>query len=62
MNKKVINRLLLIVKICLIISGITFICLSIFTEEKNNNYLIISLVSTMLANIMNILGGKQKKF
>ena len=32
------NKLLLMIKICLIISGVVFICLSIFTEQKNNTY------------------------
>lgn len=54
------HKILLIIKICLIISGITFICLSIFTKEKNNTYLIISLTSTIIANLMNIIDIKNK--
>lgn len=55
------NKLLLMIKICLIISGVVFICLSIFTEQKNNTYLILSLASTTIGNIMNIIDIRKDK-
>ncbi len=61
MNKKFSDSLLLIVRICLIIIGVVFICLSIFTEKEDNTYLIISLFSTSLVNVLNIIDTKKKK-
>ena len=55
MNKKLINTLIAIVNCTLIISGIIFLCLSIFTETKDNTYLIIALISTLIANLINVI-------
>lgn len=54
------NKLILTIKICLIVCGITFLALSIFTDEKNNTYLIIALLSIVIVNIMNIVDSKKR--
>ncbi len=41
MNKKIVSKLLTIVSVILLVSAIIFICLCIFTDEKNNVYLFV---------------------
>ena len=53
MNKKTINRIYIAVSAIFAAAGIIFLCLSIFTEMKNNTYLNIALVSILLYNVLN---------
>ena len=63
-NKNVINTLLVISSIGLTISGIIFICVSIFSEEKSNIILCLALACTTLSNLFGIIRlqlNKEKK-
>ena len=55
MDKKLISKLLTIGSVILLISAMIFICLCIFTDEKNNVYLFISLSSLILSSLFNII-------
>lgn len=52
---KLINTLLLVSSAALVTSGIIFLCLSIFTEPKNNTYLIVALGSIVISNLFNVI-------
>lgn len=54
-DQKMRDRLLLIASIGLTAAGIIFLCLSIFTEPKNNVYLCAALGTILLANLFNLL-------
>lgn len=63
-NKNVINTLLVISSIGLAISGIIFLCISIFGEEKSNIILCLALGCTTLSNLFSIIRlqfNKEKK-
>ena len=63
-NKNVINTLLVISSIGLTISGIIFLCISIFSEEKSNIILCLALACTTLSNLFGIIRlqlNKEKK-
>lgn len=63
-NKNVINTLLVISSIGLTISGIIFLCVSIFSEEKSNIILCLALACTTLSNLFSIIRlqfNKEKK-
>lgn len=63
-NKNVINTLLVISSIGLAISGIIFLCVSIFGEEKSNIILCLALACTTLSNLFGIIRlqlNKEKK-
>ncbi|MCI6188699.1 MAG: hypothetical protein MSA89_06720 [Clostridium sp.] len=63
-NKNVINTLLVISSIGLTISGIIFLCVSIFSEEKSNIILCLALACTTLSNLFGIIRlqlNKEKK-
>lgn len=55
MDKKLISILLTIASIGLLISAIIFICLCIFTDEKDTTYLCVSLSNIILSNLFNII-------
>jgi len=55
MDGKTIKTLLLIASVTLTLSGIIFLCLSIFTEPKNTVYLSLALGSIVLANLFNVI-------
>lgn len=61
MNKQTVNKLYIIAGIGFAIAGIIFLCLSIFTEPKNNTYLCIALVSTTVSNLLNIIRAQKGK-
>ena len=59
-----INTLLVISSIGLTISGIIFLCVSIFSEEKSNIILCLALACTTLSNLFGIIRlqlNKEKK-
>ncbi|MDY4077359.1 MAG: hypothetical protein SOY42_01000 [Clostridium sp.] len=63
-NKNVINILLVIASIGLTISGIIFLCVSIFSEEKSNIILCLALGCITLSNLFSIIRlqlNKEKK-
>lgn len=55
MNKKSINILLTIISLILSILGIVFLCINIFSDTKNNTFLIIALSSIILSNLINLI-------
>lgn len=61
MNMKGINRLLAITSAALLLSGIIFLCLSIFKETKDTTYLCIALADIVLANLFNIIRIQNNK-
>lgn len=61
MNKKTVNRIYIIASACIAAAGIIFLCLSIFTEPKNNTYLSIALVSLVLSNALNVIHAQINK-
>lgn len=54
-------KLLRILDVAFMILGIAFLCISIFTEPKNNNYLCIALASIIIANLLNLIINKIKQ-
>lgn len=61
MKPKTTNKLYIVTKVGFAIAGIIFLCLSIFTEPKNNTYLCIALASTVLSNLLNVIYGQANK-
>lgn len=61
MDSKLKNKLLAIASAGLSISGIIFLCLSIFSEVKNTVFLNVSLACIVLANLFNIVRNLEKK-
>lgn len=61
MDKKTVNTLYIIASVAFAVAGIIFLCLSIFTEPKNNTYLSIALVSVVLSNALNIIRAQVNK-
>ncbi len=61
MDKKLISKLLTIGSVILLVSAMIFICLCIFTDEKNNVYLFISLSSLILSSLFNIIKRQYTK-
>lgn len=61
MDKKMISKLLTIGSVILLVSAMIFICLCIFTDEKNNVYLFISLISLILSSLFNIIKRQYTK-
>lgn len=61
MDRNMTKRLLLISSIGLCVAGIIFLCLSIFTEPKNNTYLCIALGSIVLSNLLNVIRSRVDK-
>lgn len=61
MDSKLKNKLLAIASAGLSISGIIFLCLSIFSEVKNTVFLSVSLACIVLANLFNIIISLEKK-
>ena len=55
MERKLLNRLMLIAIGGLIFAGILFICLCIASETKNNTELFLALGCGLLANLFNIV-------
>lgn len=55
MDKKKLNLLFIIVSVLLTLSGIIFLPVSIFGEEKNNWYLASALFCILLSNLFNII-------
>lgn len=54
MNKN-LKLALIIVSAIFAITGIVLLGISIFTEQKNNTYLSIALVSVVASNILNVV-------
>lgn len=61
MDKKMISKLLTIGSVILLVSAMIFICLCIFTDEKNNVYLFISLIGLILSSLFNIIKRQYTK-
>lgn len=55
MEKKKIEKLIPVFNAILAIIGIVFLCLSIFTEQKDNHYLVFGLAAIVIANIINVV-------
>lgn len=55
MDKKMIKRLLTIASVGLLLSAAIFICLCLFTAEKNNIYLGIALGCLIFSSLFNII-------
>lgn len=55
MDKKKLNLLFIIVSVLQTLSGIIFLLVSIFGEEKNNWYLVSALFCILLSNLFNII-------
>lgn len=55
MDKKMIKRLLTIASVGLLLSAAIFICLCLFTAEKNNIYLGIVLGCLIFSSLFNII-------
>ena len=61
MNKKTIGKLLTIASARALLSATIFICLCLFSVEKNNLYLGIALGSSILAGLFNIIRRQNSK-
>lgn len=64
MSKELTKRLLAISSILLMLAGIIFLFINIFSEAEGNMYLIAALVCILLANLFNVinnLNNKEKK-
>ena len=64
MSKELTKRLLAISSILLMLAGIIFLFINIFSEAEGNTYLIAALVCILLANLFNVinnLNNKEKK-
>ena len=61
MNKKTIGKVLTIASACALLSATIFICLCLFSVEKNNLYLGIALGSSILASLFNIIRRQNSK-
>ena len=64
MSKELTKRLLAISSILLMLAGIIFLFINIFSEAEGNTYLIATLVCILLANLFNVinyLNNKEKK-
>lgn len=61
MNEKTKNNILLVINILLIAFSIIFLCISIFSETKNTNYLIIALACSTVANLLNVTRIKKQQ-
>lgn len=61
MDQKTINILLIISSMGLLVSGVIFLCLSIFTEPKNNTYLCVALGCIVLSNLFNLIRSQYGK-
>lgn len=58
MTKEIINRILLIVCALLSVVGLIFVCISIFSEVKDEYSLIMSLGCIALSSLFNIIRGQ----
>ena len=61
MDKNTQSKLYLIASVGFAAAGIIFLCLSIFTEPKNNTYLAIALAGTVLSNLFNVIRSQANK-
>ena len=61
MDKNAKNRLYIVASAGFAVAGILFLCLSIFTEPKNNTYLCIALASVVLSNLCNVIRAQTNK-
>lgn len=55
MEKKKSDKLIPVFSAILAIVGIVFLCLSMFSEQKDNHYLVIGLAAIVVANIINVV-------
>ena len=61
MKKKTLIKVLFVLSLLLVVSAVVFLCLSIFTEPKNNTYLCVALVNILLSNALNLIKNKVNK-
>lgn len=61
MNNKTGNKSSVVASVGFAVAGIIFLCLSIFTEPKNNTYLCIALASIVLSNVFNVIRAQADK-
>ena len=61
MDKKTERTLNIIASVGFAAAGIIFLCLSIFTEPKNNTYLAIALASIVLSYLFNFIRAQNDK-
>ena len=61
MKEETVKRLLIIAGLGLAVEGIIFLCLAIFTAEKNNTYLCLALGCIILSNLFNIIRHQHEK-
>ena len=55
------DKILLICEICLIIIAIAFIVVTICTRFENNIYLLLSIVCSLIVNILNLIRSSSIK-
>lgn len=60
MDKKLINRLLIIVSVLLAVAGLIFMGITIFTKPDGNNYFYAALVCALLSNLFNVIRTQNK--
>ena len=58
MKTDVLNRILLIVCALLAVAGLIFVCISIFSDTKDQYSLIMGLGCVALSNLFNIIRGQ----
>ena len=61
MKEETVKRLLIIASLGLAVAGIIFLCMAIFTAEKNNAYLYVALGCVVLSNLFNIIRYQNEK-
>lgn len=61
MDKKIIDKLLITASVGLLLSAAIFICLCLFSAEKNDIYLGIALCSLILSSLFNIIRRQNSK-
>ena len=64
MDKKILNRLFVIVSLLLLIAGVVFLCISIWNGNETSTPIAFALGCILLSNLFNIirqLNNKNKK-
>lgn len=61
MDRKVIERLFIIAQVGLAVAGILFLCVAIFSDEKDNTSLCAALACIIISNLFQVIRVNQKK-
>lgn len=59
MNKNLVDRLLLILNVCLVVAAVLFMCLNFLVDSDKHTYLNVSLVCIMLFNVIDLIRRKK---